>query len=73
MTDGGSRLDSQLNIVKNMDDFLLYGRNMEELKEKLEKFLSFAAEKNLKLNTKKFIIDLRLNSVGTCGWLKKKK
>ena len=46
---------------------------MEELKEKLEKFLSFAAEKNLKLNTKKFIIDLRLNSVGTCGWLKKKK
>ena len=71
MTDGDSRLDSQLNIVKNMDDFLLYGRNMEELKEKLEKFLSFAAEKNLKFNTKKFIIDLRLISVGTCGWLKK--
>ena len=31
MTDGDSRLDSQLNIVKNMDDFLLYGRNLKEL------------------------------------------
>ena len=30
MTDGESRMDSQLNIVKNMDDFLLYGRNLKE-------------------------------------------
>ena len=30
-------LDSHLNIVKNMDDFLLYGRNLkEELKVKDE-------------------------------------
>ena len=28
---------------------------MEELEEKLEKFLSFAAEKHLKLKTKEFI------------------
>ena len=28
ITDGSSRLDSQLNIVKNMDDFMLYGRNL---------------------------------------------
>ena len=56
MTDGDSRLDSQLNIAKNMEDFLLYGRNLKELQENLEKFLSFASEKNLKLKTKKFII-----------------
>ena len=41
MTDGDSRLDSQLNIAKNMEDFLLYGRNLKELQENLEKFLSF--------------------------------
>ena len=48
MTDGDSRLDSQLNIVKNMDNFLHYGRNLKELQEKLEKFPALAAEKNLK-------------------------
>ena len=48
ITDGGSRLDSQLNIVKNMDNFLHYGRNLKELQEKLEKFPALAAEKNLK-------------------------
>ena len=26
---GDSRLDSKLNIVKKMDDFLLYGRNLK--------------------------------------------
>ena len=56
MTVGDSRLDRQLNIVKNMDNFLLYERNLKEIQEKLEKFLSFAAEKNLKLKTKKLII-----------------
>ena len=43
-------------MVKNVDEFLLYGSKMQELKQKLGKFLSFAAEKNLKLKTKKFII-----------------
>ena len=56
MTVGDSRLDRQLNIVKNMDNFLLYERNLKEIQEKLEKFLSFAAEKNLKLKTKKLTI-----------------
>ena len=56
MTDGDISLDSQLNIMKNMDYLLLYGRNLKELQEKLEKFLSFAAEKNLKLKMNKLII-----------------
>ena len=65
ITDGGSRLDSQLNIVKNMDDFLLYGRNLLELQDKLEKFLSFTDEKNLKLKTKKFIIGSQVEFGGS--------
>ena len=44
MTDGDSRIASQLNIVKNMDDWMLYTKDMNELEEKLEKFLQFAAK-----------------------------
>ena len=41
MTNGdSSRTDSDLKIVKNMDDWMLYGRDMV-------KFLQFAARKNL--------------------------
>ena len=38
-----------------MDDWMLHARNLIELKQKLEKFVQFAASKNLKLKTKKFI------------------
>ena len=39
-----------------MDDWMLHARNLIELEQKLETFLQFAASKNLKLKTKKFII-----------------
>ena len=35
---------------------MLYVTDMDELEEKLKKFLQFAAEKNLKTKTKKFFI-----------------
>ena len=35
MTDGDSRIESELNIVKNMDDWMLYARDNDELEEKL--------------------------------------
>ena len=54
LTDGDARLDNKLNIVKNMDDWMLYAKNMVVLEEKLEKFLQFAAKKNLKLKTSIF-------------------
>ena len=56
LTDGDTRIDFELNIVKNMDDRMLHARNMVKLKDKLEKFLQFAAKKNLKLKKKKFVI-----------------
>ena len=43
LRDGDSRIDSELNIVKNMDDWMLYARTMVALEEKLEKFLLSAA------------------------------
>ena len=39
-----------------MDAFLLFGRDETELEEKLEKFMLFAQEKNIKLNPNKFFI-----------------
>ena len=56
LTEGNVRLDSQLAILKNMDDFLLYGVTLDDLEKKLEKFMEFAKSKNLKLNPKKFFI-----------------
>ena len=56
LTDGNSRIDSTLNLIKNMDDWMLHARNLEELEQKLVKFLEFAASKNLKLKMKKFMV-----------------
>ena len=39
-----------------MDDFVLYGCDEKELKEKLEIFLLFAQEKYLKLMPNKYVI-----------------
>ena len=64
ITNGDSRIDSERNIVKNMDDWMLYARTMVALEEKLEKFLQFAAKKNLKLKTKKFMIAPKWRLVG---------
>ena len=56
LTDGDARLNSDLAILKNMDDFLLYGVTLEDLEQKLIKFMEFAKSKNLKLNPKKFFV-----------------
>ena len=39
--------------IKNMEDVLLYGSTLEELKTKLETFLGFCKEKNLQLKSSK--------------------
>ena len=51
--------------MKNMDDWMLYARDMVKLEEKLEKFLEFAAKKNLKLKTKKFEIGSQVEFGGS--------
>ena len=52
MTDGSMRYDRSESI-KNMDDVLLYGRTLEELKKKTEVFLGYCEEKNLNLKPSK--------------------
>ena len=50
LTDGSMRYDRSESI-KSMDDVLLYGRTLEELKKKTEVFLGYCEEKNLKLKS----------------------
>ena len=54
-TDGEIRWEGN-NVLKNMDDWLVSGRTLEELEGKLEKLLSFCKKKNLKLNPEKLLI-----------------
>merc|ERR1711888_200140 len=56
-SEGNSRFgELWRNCLKNMDDILIAGKNMEDLKEKLVTFLTFCRFKNIKLKTSKFLI-----------------
>ena len=55
LTDGSFRRDNS-GALKNMDDVLLHGKTIEELKGKLENFLAFCRDKNLKLKPSKLNI-----------------
>ena len=64
LTDGSMRYDGSESI-KNMDDVLLYGRTLEELKKKLEVFIGYCEEKNLKLKPSKMVISEEVEFAGT--------
>ena len=42
------------DVLKNMDVLLFSGENVEELQEKIERFLVFEEEKNMKIKQSKF-------------------
>ena len=63
LTDGDARID----------DWMLHAKNLVELEQKLEKFLQFAASKNLKLKTKKFIVGSEVEFGGTVLTVEKVK
>ena len=73
LTDDDARIDTDLNLIKNMDDWMLHARNLVELEQKLEKFLQFAASKNLKLKTKKFIVGSEVEFGGSVFTLERVK
>ena len=37
LTDGDARIDTDLNLIKNIDDGMLHANNLVELEQKLEK------------------------------------
>ena len=64
LTDGTMRYDGSESI-KNMDDISLFGRTLEELKKKLEVFLGYCEEKNLKVKPSKMVISEEVEFEGT--------
>ena len=64
-TDGNSRIDRTLNMLKNMDDWMLHAKNIQELETKLVKFLEFAKSKNLKLKRSKFMVGSEIEFEGS--------
>ena len=48
-----------------MGDVLLYGRTLEELKKKIEVFVGYCEEKNLKLKPSKMVISEEVEFAGT--------
>ena len=73
LTDVDARIDTELNILKNMDDWMLDAWNMVELEQKLEKFLQFADKKTLKLKTKTFVIGSKVEFGGSVLTVEKVK
>ena len=55
LTDGQVRYDGT-DTLKNMDDWLLFGKTLDELQLKLENLMQFCKEKNLKLNPEKLLV-----------------
>lgn len=64
LTDGEVRWEGN-NVLKNMDDWLLSGRTLEELQGKMEKLLTFCQSKNLKLNPEKLLVSEEVEFGGT--------
>merc|ERR1711888_164511 len=65
MSDGNSRFgDLWRCSLKNMDDVLIAGRDMEDLKSKMHTFLEFCQEKNIKLKPSKFVISTEVEFGG---------
>ena len=55
LTDGTCRFDDT-GTLKNMDDWLIFAPNLEELEKKIVKLMKFCEDKNLKLNPSKLCI-----------------
>ena len=64
-SEGNSRFEELWRTcLKNMDDVLIAGRNMEDLKGKLVTFLNFCHTKNINLKTSKFLISTEVEFGG---------
>ena len=65
LTDGSVRIDSELGVTKNMDDFLIGARTLDELEAKITKLLQYFEKINLKLAPSKVEIG-RCVTFGGC-------
>jgi len=50
ITDGGTKLDDDFQVLKNIDDFCLYAKTLPELEKQIDKLAQLCAKINLKLS-----------------------
>ena len=56
ITDGGTKLDEDFQVLKNIDDFCLFGRTLEDLEIQIDKLAKLCQKINLKLVLSKFTL-----------------
>ena len=65
ITDGSTKLDAEFKVLKNIDDFLLYGTTLEDLELQIEKLMKLCSRINLKLAPSKFVLNTSVKFGGT--------
>ena len=65
ITDGSTKLDAEFKVLKNIDDFLLYGTTLKDLEIQIEKLMHLCSKINLKLAQSKFVLNTSVKFGGT--------
>ena len=65
ITDGGTKLDEDFKVLKNIDDFCLFGRTLKDLEEQIDKLAKLCKKINLKLAPSKFTLSTAVKFGGT--------
>ena len=56
ITDGGTKLDEDFQVLKNIDDFCLFAKTLPELEKQIDKLAKLCEKINLKLSPSKFTL-----------------
>ena len=62
---GTTQTDPTFKIIKNVDDFCLYGNSIEELEHQITKLMKMCSDINLKLSPSKFKLSSAVKFGGT--------
>ena len=65
ITDGGTKLDKGFNVLKNIDDFCIFAKTLEELEMQIDKLADLCRKINLKLSPSKFTLSTSVKFGGT--------
>ena len=65
ITKGSTQLDPTFKIIKNVDDFCLFGSSIKDLEDQIEKLMKMYSNINLKLAPSKFKLSSAVKFSGT--------
>ena len=65
ITKGETQLDPTFKIIKNVDDFCLFGSSIKDLENQIEKLMKMCSKINLKLAPSKFKLSNAVKFGGT--------